>query len=132
MGQAAEQPRTAKQTSLQRTLTSALNELGVEAALVAIFDREDGPPVAQGYRGFSPREVQTILRTLSAQDMAALNVQAPSGDGESLRAARLRMITPAAKSLLGVPLRHKERTYGVLVIGRKESATFSKKEKSLI
>ncbi|MEK6526851.1 MAG: ATP-binding protein [Nitrospirota bacterium] len=132
MGQAAEQPRTAKQTSLQRTLTSALNELGVEAALVAIFDREDGPPVAQGYRGFSPREVQTILRTLSAQDMAVLNVQAPSGDGESLRAARLRMITPAAKSLLGVPLRHKERTYGVLVIGRKESATLSKKEKSLI
>ncbi|MEC4669574.1 MAG: hypothetical protein VST65_08595, partial [Nitrospirota bacterium] len=46
-----------KQTTLQRTLTTALNELGVDAALIAIFDREGGPLMLQGSIGFSPREV---------------------------------------------------------------------------
>ena len=132
MRTAAAPVRATKQTTLQRTLTSSLNELGVEAALVAIYEREDGPLVAQGWRGLTPREVQTILRTLSAQDLAALSLPAPAGDDESLRAVRLRMITPGAKSLLGVPLRHNQRTYGVLVVGRKESAALAKKEKSLI
>ena len=45
---------------------------------------------------------------------------------------RLRMITPGAKSLLGVPLRYRNRTYGFLVIGRKESAAFTKKERGLM
>src|SRR5881397_1810523 len=132
MRTAAAPLRASKQTTLQRTLTSSLNELGVEAALVAIYEREDGPLVAQGWRGLTPREVQTILRTLSAQDLAALSLPAPAGDDESLKAVRLRMITPGAKSLLGVPLRHNQRTYGVLVVGRKESAALAKKEKSLI
>src|SRR5438093_322943 len=132
MRTAAAPLRASKQTTLQRTLTSSLNELGVEAALVAIYEREDGPLVAQGWRGLTPREVQTILRTLSAQDLAALSLPAPTGDDESLKAVRLRMITPGAKSLLGVPLRHNQRTYGVLVVGRKESAALAKKEKSLI
>lgn len=42
------------------------------------------------------------------------------------------MITPGAKLLLSVPLKHRNRTYGFLVIGRKESASFTKKEKSLM
>ncbi|MGH7227798.1 MAG: ATP-binding protein, partial [Nitrospiraceae bacterium] len=118
-----------KQTTLQKTLTIALNELGLDAALAAIFDREDGPLVAQVSRGFSPREVQAILGALSAQEVGLS--QAPSGDGE-LKPIRLRLITPSAKPLLGVTLRHRERTYGVLVIARKESAAFAKKEKTLI
>jgi signal transduction histidine kinase len=132
MGQAAEAIRTTKQTTLQRTLTTALNELGVEAALVAIYEREGGSLVEQGSRGFSPREAQTILRTLSGQESSLLASAAATGEEESHRALRLRMITPASKSLLAMPLRHKQRLYGILVIGRKESASFSKKEKSLI
>src|SRR5881397_641046 len=130
MRNAAEQARVIKQTTLQKTLTTALNELGLDPALAAIFDREDGPLVAQVSRGFSPREVQAILGALSAQE-AGLS-QLPSGNGEPLKVIRLRLITPGAKSLLAVPLRHMERTYGVLVITRKESAAFAKKEKTLI
>src|SRR6185295_3729474 len=40
--------------------------------------------------------------------------------------------TPGAKSLLAVSLRYKQRPYGLLVIGRKESPAFTKKEKTLI
>src|SRR3989338_5343424 len=126
MGNAAEPLRSAKQTTLQRTLTTALNELGVDAALVGIYEREGGSLVAQGSRGFSPREVHTILRTLSGQESALLHAATVSGEGESFRAMRLRMITPAAKSLLALPLRHRQKAYGLLVIGRKESAAFSK------
>lgn len=132
MGNAAEQSRASKPTTLQRTVTAALNELEVEAALAGIFDREGGPLVVQGSRGFSPREVSAILRTLSGRDIAALNAPAPTEEGQSHGAVRLRLITPTAKSLLAVPLRHRQKMYGVLVIGRKETATFSKKEKSLI
>lgn len=128
----AEPLRSDKQTTLQRTLTTALNELGVEAALVGIYERAGGPLVPQGTRGFSPREAHTILRILSGQDTALLSTPASTGDEDSHRVLRLRMITPAAKSLLALPLRHKQKTYGLLVIGRKESATFSKKEKSLV
>src|SRR5213594_4115284 len=127
---AAEQARVSKQTTLQKTLTTAINELGLDPALAAIFDREDGPLVAQVSRGFSPREVQAILGALSAQEVGLS--QLPSGNGEPLKVIRLRLITPGAKSLLAVPLRHGERTYGVLVITRKESAAFAKKEKTLI
>ena len=129
MRNAVEQARAVKQTTLQKTLTIALNELGLDAALAAIFDREDGPLVAQVSRGFSPREVQAILGALSAQEVGLS--QAPLANGE-LKAIRLRLITPSTKPLLAVHLRHMERTYGVLVIARKESAAFAKKEKTLI
>ena len=75
---AAEQARVIKQTTLQKTLTTALNELGLDPALAAIFDREDGPLVAQVSRGFSPREVQAILGALSAQE-AGSDQAPPSG-----------------------------------------------------
>jgi len=129
MRNAVEQARAVKQTTLQKTLTIALNELGLDAALAAIFDREDGPLVAQVSRGFSPREVQAILGALSAQEVGLS--QAPLANGE-LKSIRLRLITPSTKPLLAVHLRHMERTYGVLVIARKESAAFAKKEKTLI
>lgn len=115
------------ETHLQRTLTSTLNDLGVDSALTAIFHREQGPLVGHASRGFTPRDVQAILRTLSVQP-----VTAALGDQAEGRTLRLRLITPGAKSLLAVPLRHKHRTYGFLVIGRKESAAFAKKEKALL
>ena len=132
MAPAAEPLRASKQTTLQRTLTTALNELGLDPALVAIMERDQGPLVAQGSRGFSPRDAQAILRALSAQEVGFLaSVPAPA-EGDTGHAVRLRMITPGSKSLLAVPLRHKQRAYGVLVMARKEGAAFSKKEKSLI
>lgn len=120
--------KAAPETHLQRTLNAALNDLGVDAALAAVFHQEKGPLVGHAARGFAPRDVRAILRTLSAQPAA---MAAPSGhDQENGRTIRLRLIAPGAKSLLGVPLRHRNRAYGYLVIGRKESATFAKKEKA--
>jgi signal transduction histidine kinase len=129
MAQPAERAQP-KQTTLQKTITTALNELGVEAALVAIFEREDGPLVAHGYRGFSLREVQAVLRTLSVQDPIGAPGPASSENGET-RVVRLRLITPSSKALLAIPLRFRQRTYGVLVVGRKENTSFSKKERTV-
>jgi signal transduction histidine kinase len=120
--------KPASETQLQRTLTSVLNDLQVDSALAAIFHRENGPLVGHAARGFTARDVQAILRTLSAPALVA----AGPPDQEGGRTMRLRMITPGAKSLLGVPLKYRSRTYGFLVIGRKESATFTKKEKGLM
>jgi len=55
-----------------------------------------------------------------------------SQDQDGGRSIRLRLITPGAKSLLSIPLRHLNRCYGYLVIGRKEGAAFAKKEKVLL
>ncbi len=132
---AVEQDRAAKQTTLQKTLTASLNELGMEAALVAIFERLEGPLVAHGFRGFSPREVQAIVRTLSARELDGLlqsRAAAPVSEQNELKAVRLRMITAGPKSLLGVSLRYKQVLYGALVVGKKESAGFSKKEKAAL
>lgn len=120
--------KPAPETQLQRTLTSVLNDLQVDSALAAIFHRENGPLVGHAARGFTARDVQAILRTLSAPALVA----AGTPDQEGGRTMRLRMITPGAKSLLGVPLKYRNRTYGFLVIGRKESAAFTKKEKGLM
>lgn len=125
-------PKQEKQTTLQRALTTALNELGADTALVGIFEVEGGPLSLQGCRGFAPREAQAVLRTLSTQDVDTLHAPTVASDGESFRAMRLRMITPVAKALLAVPLQHHQRTYGVMVIGRKESTSFTKKEKTLL
>ena len=128
MTTATAQTKPAPETHLQRTLNAALNDIGTDAALAAIFHQENGPLLEHASRGFTPRDVQAILRTLSTQRAAAL---APAGqDPDGGRAIRLRLITPGAKSLLVVPLRHFSTVYGCLVIGRKESAAFSKKDKS--
>ena len=123
------QSKPQPETFLQRTLTSVLNELPVDSALAGIFHREQGPLVGHAARGFTARDVQAILRTLSAP---AASEGSSAGDHEGSRAMRLRLITPGAKSLIGAPLRYRNRTYGFLVIGRKESAAFNKKEKSLL
>lgn len=127
----AEQTKASQETHLQRTLTSVLNDLPVDAALAAIFHREKGPLVAQVYRGFTPRDVQAIIRTLSVPEASFPQPSSPE-EPDGSRTIRLRLITPGAKSLLAAPLRYRQRTYGYLVIGRKESASFAKKEKSLI
>ena len=128
MTTAPAQTKPAPETHLQRTLNAALNDIGTDAALAAVFHQENGPLVEHASRGFTPRDVQAILRTLSTQRAAALTSTAQDPDGG--RAIRLRLITPGAKSLLVVPLRHVNNVYGCLVIGRKESAAFSKKDKS--
>ncbi len=117
------------ETHLQRTLTSVINELPVDAALAAVFHHDQGPLVSHAVRGFTPRDIQAILRTLSASTIAA---PTPVHDQESGRTMRLRLITPGTKSLLGIPLHYRNKTYGFLVIGRKESVAFAKKEKSLM
>ncbi len=122
------QTKPTPETHLQRTLNAALNDIGTDAVLVAVFHHEHGPLVEHASRGFTSRDVQAILRTLSTQRAAALTPTTQDADGG--RAIRLRLITPGMKSLLVVPLRHLTRIYGCLVIGRKEGAAFSKKDKS--
>jgi signal transduction histidine kinase len=116
------------ETQLQRTLTSVLNDLPIDSALAAIFHRENGPLVEHAARGFTARDVQAILRTLSAPAFVAAGAQ----DHDEGRTMRLRMIAPGAKSLLAVPLKYRNRTYGFLAIARKESAAFTKKERALM
>jgi signal transduction histidine kinase len=124
------QSKPTPETHLQRTLNSALNDLAMDSALAAIFHQEKGPLVGHASRGFTPRDVQAILRTLSTQTAVA---PPPAGqDQDGGRAIRLRLITPGAKSLLSIPLRYLNRCYGFLVIGRKEGAAFAKKEKALL
>ena len=133
MGPAAEPSTNSKQTTLQKTLTSALNELGLDAALIAIHTGDNGPLVAQVSRGLTPRDTQAILRALSLQDVMTKSLEQSSRtEGGESKAIRLRMITPGAKSLLAVPLQYQQRTYGMIVMGRKESAAFTKKEKALL
>ncbi|MBH0177800.1 MAG: GAF domain-containing protein [Nitrospira sp.] len=125
----AARTKPAPETHLQRTLNGALNELAMESALAAVFHQENGPLVDHAVRGFAPRDIQAILRTLSAHAAAS----GPSGqDPDGGRTIKLRLITPGAKSLLGVPLRHGNRAYGYLVIGRKEGTVFAKKDKALL
>ena len=125
-----EPSKAAAETHLQRTVTSVLNGLPADAALVAIFHQEQGPLTCQVHRGFTPRDVQSIVRTLSSQKV--LTTVPPSNDPDPSRTMRLRLITPGAKSLLGMPLRHRQRTYGFLVIGRKDNAVYAKKDKVML
>lgn len=125
-----EPSKAAAETHLQRTVTSVLNGLPADAALVAIFHQEQGPLTCQVHRGFTPRDVQSIVRTLSSQKV--LTTVPPSNDPDPSRTMRLRLITPGAKSLLGMPLRHRQRTYGFLVIGRKDNTVYAKKDKIML
>ena len=108
----AEPAKSAAETHLQRTLTSVINGLPVDAALAAIIHQEQGPLTGHVTRGFTP---------VPASD-----------ESEPSRTVRLRLVSPGAKSLLSIPLRHRQRTYGFLVIGRKDNAAFAKKDKLMI
>ena len=118
------------ETHLQRTLNAALNEMAVDSALAAIIHQDNGPLVERASRGFTPRDTQAILRALSANGSAA--PPNSGADQEAGRTVRLQLVMPGAKSLLSMPLRHLNRIYGHLVIGRKEGAAFTKKEKTLL
>ena len=117
------------ETQLQRTLTAVLNDLPVDAALAAVFHRDRGPLIGHAAWGFTPRDTQAILRTLAAPAVAAASAANSQEDGRTIR---LRLIAPDVKSMLAVPLQYRNKTYGFLVIRRKESATFAKKEKFLM
>ena len=122
----------AKQSTLQKILTSAVNELGMDAILVAIITHEGGPFLPQVSRGFSSREIRAILRTLTPEDWGKSGSKGKAADSELNKAFRLRMITPGSKVLLGIPLKQGGRIYGTLVLGRKESSMVSKRDKSVI
>ncbi|MGB0910256.1 MAG: ATP-binding protein [Nitrospirales bacterium] len=132
MPSSVESPLQAKQSTLQKILTSAVNELGMDAILVAIITHEGGPFLPQVSRGFSSREIRAILRTLSPDEWGKAGPKGQPSEAELNKALRLRMITPGSKVLLGIPLKHGGRIYGTLVLGRKESSTVSKRDKSVI
>lgn len=127
---AVETALTTKQTQLQRVLTTALNDLNLDAALAAIFHREGGPLTAHGSKGLTPREVHTILRTLSSSLRTLATT--PSQEQEGGTGARLKLITPSSRNLLVVPLRYRQRTYGALVFGRRDQAPLQRKERAMI
>ena len=72
-----------QQSTLQKILTSAVNEIGMEAALVAIMTHDGGPLIEQVSRGFSTRETRAILRALSLEELKAATRKIPQGDQNS-------------------------------------------------
>lgn len=122
---------TKQQSTLQKILTSVVNEVGMEAVLVAIMTHDGGPLVEQVSRGFSPREVRAILRALSMEDLKNLAVRNGAG-GELESVLRIRMVTPGSKVALVLPLKFGGRVYGTLVLARRENSALTKREKTTL
>ncbi|WNM59137.1 ATP-binding protein [Candidatus Nitrospira allomarina] len=122
---------TKQQSTLQKILTSVVNEVGMEAVLVAIMTHDGGPLVEQVSRGFSPREVRAILRALSMEDLKSLAVR-NGGGGELESVLRIRMVTPGSKVALVLPLKFGGRVYGTLVLARRENSALTKREKTTL
>ncbi|HBP89719.1 MAG TPA: ATP-binding protein [Nitrospirales bacterium] len=122
---------TRQQSTLQKILTSVVNEVGMEAVLVAIMTHDGGPLVEQVSRGFSPREIRAILRALSMEDLKSVAVRNGAG-GELESVLRIRMVTPGSKTALVLPLKFGGRVYGALVLARRENAALTKREKSTL
>ncbi|MGP0590961.1 ATP-binding protein [Nitrospira sp. T9] len=122
---------TKQQSTLQKILTSVVNEVGMEAVLVAIMTHDGGPLVEQVSRGFSPREVRAILRALSMEDLKSLAVRNGVG-GELESVLRIRMVTPGSKVALVLPLKFGGRVYGTLVLARRENSALTKREKTTL
>ncbi|MCA9422078.1 MAG: hypothetical protein KC592_13735, partial [Nitrospira sp.] len=122
---------TRQQSTLQKILTSVVNEVGMEAVLVAIMTHDGGPLVEQVSRGFSPREIRAILRALSMEDLKSVAVRNGAG-GELESVLRIRMVTPGSKAALVLPLKFGGRVYGALVLARRENAALTKREKSTL
>ena len=120
-----------QQSTLQKILTSVVNEVGMEAVLVAIMTHDGGPLVEQVSRGFSPREVRAILRALSMEDLKSLAAR-NGGGGELESVLRIRMVTPGSKVALVLPLKFGGRVYGTLVLARRENAALTKREKTTL
>ena len=120
-----------KQTTLQRILTTAVNDLGMDST-VAILNHADGPLTPQVTRGFSDREVKAVLRALSAN---VIHPEKPNGiaNGAELKGGlRLRIVAPSSKNLLAVSLNDGPQMYGAVVLGKREGSSFSKKERASI
>ncbi|GJL58747.1 MAG: hypothetical protein NPIRA03_16040 [Nitrospirales bacterium] len=122
---------TKQQSTLQKILTSVVNEVGMEAVLVAIMTHDGGPLVEQVSRGFSPREVRAILRALSMEDLKSLAVRNGMG-GELESVLKIRMVTPGSKVALVLPLKFGGRVYGTLVLARRENSALTKREKTTL
>jgi len=129
---AVETPLAAKQTTLQKVLTSAVNELGMEAAFIGISTHDQGPLIPQVSRGFSSREIRAILRALWAEYGKGISQNSQSSETDPHGILRLRMVTPGSKVILAVPLKLGGRIYGTLVVGKRESATLPKREQTAI
>lgn len=123
---------TNQQSTLQKILTSTVNEVGMEAVMVAIIAHEGGPLVHQVSRGFSPREIRAILRALSMEDIKGVSPKNSKGKAELDRVLRLRIVTPGSKVALGLPLKFGGRVYGTLVLTRKENVALTKREKAAL
>jgi signal transduction histidine kinase len=113
--------------TLLKTFNATLNELNVELALIALKEEGFGPFQSHAHRGFSPREIQAVVRALSHPEVG---FDGAAGNGDTApKAIRIRMTAPSHRSLLGIPLRHERRTLGALVIGRKDIAAFTEKDR---
>jgi len=114
-------------TSLQKAFNTTLNDLGAEMALIALKEDGFGPFVSHANRGFTPREIQAVVRALSHPEVG-LDCAAGNGNARQ-RLVRIRMTAPSHRSLLTTPLKVSKRIYGALVIGRKDIVTFSDKDR---
>jgi len=120
------------QTTLQKILTTAVNELGVEATLVAIATHEEGPLTPQVSRGFTAREIGALLRSLPEKDWGVGQPTNSDHAPDARASIQLRMVTPGSKVLFAVPMQRGNRVYGTLVVGRRENTAFSKRDKSSV
>jgi signal transduction histidine kinase len=123
---------TKQQSTLQKILTSAVNEVGMEAALVAIMAHDSGPLIEQVSRGFSPREIRAILRALSLEELKSVSPRNATEGTELNNVLRLRMVTPGTKVALALPLKFGGRVYGTLVLARRENVALTKREKTTL
>lgn len=123
---------TQQQSTLQKILTSAVNEVGMEAVLVAIMTHESGPLVHQVSRGFSPREIRAVLRGLSVDDLKGGQTKNGSDGVELDNVLRIRMVTPGSKVALVLPLKFGGRVYGALVLARRENTPLAKRDKATL
>jgi len=113
--------------ALTKTFNAALNELGSDMALIALKEDGFGPYLSQSNRGFSPREVQAVVKALSVPEVG-FDGAAGSGDARP-KPVRIRMTAPAHRSLLGIPLKLSRRVCGALVVGRKDIVSFNEKDR---
>lgn len=127
----AELKQPTNQSTLQKILSSVVNDLRWDTT-VAILSQEQGPLVPQVSRGFTDREVRAIFRALSENEWELKGRQETSNGADPEGSIRLRMVSPGSKVILAVPLREGQRVYGALVLGKKENATFTKRDKSSI
>lgn len=120
-----------KQTTLQRILTTVVNDLGMDST-VAILNHADGPLTPQVTRGFSDREVQSVLRALSGNVLGSEKSNGGVNGADLKGGLRLRVVAPSSKNLLAVPLNDGPQMYGVVVLGKREGSVFSKKDRMSI